>query len=329
MSRLLDIQGLKVAFATTGGTVEAVRGVSLTVDRGETLGLVGESGSGKSVTAQALMGLIDPPGEIVGGDILWDGKSVFDDRKAWLKRRGRDVSMIFQDPMTSLNPLMTVGDQITETLRYHKRLSGADARRRAVELMGHVGIGAAERRLDQRPHEFSGGMRQRVMIAMALACDPVLLIADEPTTALDVTVQAQIIELLTDLQLELDLAIILITHDLGVVAELCRDVAVMYAGRVVETGSVERIFAAPQHPYTQGLLRSTPTLDGVEKRLVSIPGAPPRLIAPPTGCAFRPRCPAAVAACEQTPPLGAAEGGGTVACFRPGVAAWADPVGAA
>ena len=320
---LLAIDHLEVAFDTRGGTVEAVRGVSLAVGRGETLGLVGESGSGKSVTAQALMGLIDPPGRILAGDIRWEGESMTRHPRRWAKLRGSEIAMVFQDPMTSLNPLMTVGDQIVETLRYHKRLSGRAARRRAAELLGHVGIGTPERRLDQLPHEFSGGMRQRVMIAMALACEPKLLIADEPTTALDVTVQAQIVDLLNDLQAELGLAIILITHDLGVVAGLCRDVAVMYAGRIVETGPIDALFAAPAHPYTQGLLRSTPTLEASERRLVAIPGAPPRLIEPPQGCAFLARCPIGEESCRRLPPLAATPAGTRAACWKAGTDAWA------
>ncbi len=321
---LLAIDHLEVVFDTRGGAVEAVRGVSLAVARGETLGLVGESGCGKSVTAQAVMGLIDPPGRILAGDIRWEGRSLTRDPKGWARLRGSEIAMVFQDPMTSLNPLMSVGDQIVETLRYHKRLGRSAARRRAAELFGQVGIGAPERRLDQLPHEFSGGMRQRVMIAMALACEPKLLIADEPTTALDVTVQAQIVDLLNELQAELGLAIILITHDLGVAAGLCRDVAVMYAGRIVEMGPIDTLFAAPAHPYSQGLLRSTPTLTASERRLVAIPGAPPRLIGPPTGCAFLARCPIGDEACRRLPPLAPTGAGGRAACFKAGRDAWAD-----
>ena len=320
---LLAIDDLEVVFETRAGTVEAVRGVSLALERGQTLGLVGESGSGKSVTAQAAMGLIEPPGRIVGGDIRWEGRSLRADPRRWAAMRGREMAIVFQDPMTSLNPLMTIGSQLTETLYRHKGLSGRPARRRAAELLDHVGIGSPEQRLGQRPHEFSGGMRQRVMIAIALASDPEVLIADEPTTALDVTVQAQIIDLLTDLQEELGLAIVLITHDLGVVAGLCRDVAVMYAGRIVESGPVDTLFERPAHPYTQGLLRSTPTLDGSDHRLLAIPGAPPRLIHPPTGCPFRMRCPIAADICRETPGFVPGRDGGHVACFRPGEDAWA------
>ncbi|GAB5377621.1 MAG: ABC transporter ATP-binding protein [Acuticoccus sp.] len=319
---LLSIDHLEVVFATRGGLVEAVRGVSFAIERGETLGLVGESGSGKSVTAQAVMGLIDPPGEILAGDIRWEGRSLPAEPRRWAKLRGREIAMVFQDPMTSLNPLMTVGDQITETLRRHMGFSRRAAPRRAAELLGHVGISMPEKRLDQRPHEFSGGMRQRVMIAMALACEPKLLIADEPTTALDVTVQAQIIDLLADLQVELGLAILLITHDLGVVAGICRNVAVMYAGRVVETGPADALFKAPAHPYTQGLLRSTPSLDASEHRLVAIPGAPPRLVDPPRGCAFLPRCPIGETRCERLPPLATTGESRRAACFRAGIDAW-------
>ena len=321
----LEIADLSVAFDTRAGTVQALRGVSLSLNAGETLGIVGESGSGKSVTAQAVMGLIDLPGRIAGGNIRWQGQALVADgvqqhpAGIW----GKQVTMVFQSPMTSLNPLMTIGAQLEEVIRQHLGLGGAAARSRAAEMLSAVGISGARRRLDQYPHEFSGGMRQRVMIAMAIACDPKLLIADEPTTALDVTIQAQILELLAGLQERLGLSIILITHDLGIVAGLCHRVAVMYAGQIVETGPVDAIFDAPAHPYTQGLIRSTPRLDAPEDRLTAIDGTPPGLLHPPKGCAFLPRCPLAQDACRAPQAL-RPYGEGLVACTRPGVDAWGD-----
>jgi peptide/nickel transport system ATP-binding protein len=302
---LLEIENLVVHFTTRNGIVHGARGVSLHLGYGETLGIVGESGSGKSVTVQAVMGLITTPGEIVAGDIRWKGRSFFGQGGKELLRmtRGKEIAMIFQDPMTSLDPLFTIGTQITEVLRHHLGMSKKQARRRAVELLELVDIGAPERRLDQHPHEFSGGMRQRVMIAMALACEPRLLIADEPTTALDVTIQAQILELLADLQQRLDLSVILITHDLGVIAQLCHRVAVMYAGEIVEVGEAEDVFENPIHPYTQGLLRATPRPDEVTERMVAIEGVPPDLICPPSGCAFSTRCRNAQAGCCSRPSL--------------------------
>lgn len=319
MSQLLEIDRLEVAFDTRAGTVQALRGVSLSLAKGETLGLVGESGSGKSVTAQALMGLIDVPGRIAGGSILWRDKPLSQHENTGI--RGREMAMVFQNPMTSLNPLMTVGSQIQEVLRKHLGLSQKAARERAAEVLAAVGISGVQRRLDQYPHEFSGGMRQRVMIAMAIACEPQLLIADEPTTALDVTVQAQILELLAGLQERMGLSIILITHDLGIVAGLCHRVAVMYAGQIIEIGPVDDIFEAPAHPYTQGLIRSTPRLDAVEDRLIAIDGAPPALRHPPEGCAFAPRCPIAAEECKN-PQILRRFGAGEVACCRAGRKAW-------
>ena len=314
---LLEIEGLEVHFTTRSGIVQAARGVSLHVGPGETLGLVGESGSGKSVTVQAAMGLIHVPGEIVAGDIRWKGRSVLGgDGAAYLKQvRGKEISMIFQDPMTSLNPVFTVGTQICEVLRHHLGMSAAQARERAVELLSLVNISAPEKRLKQYPDEFSGGMRQRVMIAMALACEPELLIADEPTTALDVTIQAQILELMADLQARLDLSVILITHDLGIVAQLCRRVAVMYAGEIVEVGPAETLFYHPAHPYTQGLLRATPSLEDDVERLVTIEGVPPNLISPPRGCAFSPRCRHARQCCRKRPKPRPHGDGHYVACW--------------
>lgn len=302
---LLEIENLEVHFTMRNGIVQGARGVTFQVGYGETLGLVGESGSGKSVTAQAVMGLITTPGEIVGGDILWKGRSLFSAKgKQYLQKiRGKEITMIFQDPMTSLNPVFTIGTQITEVLSHHLGMSKHQARERAIELLDLVEIPAPSSRLNQYPHEFSGGMRQRVMIAMALACEPQLLIADEPTTALDVTIQAQILELLADLQKRLNLSVIMITHDLGVIAQLCYRVAVMYAGKIVEVGQAEDMFKRPIHPYTQGLLEATPRPDEVTERMIAIQGVPPNLISPPAGCAFVPRCQHATAGCAQQPPL--------------------------
>ena len=322
---LLQISNLEVNFDTRAGTVQALRGVSLSIAPGETLAIVGESGSGKSVTAQAIMGLIDVPGRISGGDILWEGQPLTAAKVGARHILGKEVTMVFQNPMTSLNPLMTVGAQISEVIELHLGFSRQAARKRAVELLSLVGISGPERRLNQYPHELSGGMRQRVMIAMGIACEPKLLIADEPTTALDVTIQAQILELLAELRESIGLAIILITHDLGIVAGLCDRVAVMYAGQIVETGSVYDIFESPSHPYTQGLIRSTPQLDVKDERLVSISGTPPGLLDPPSGCAFLPRCPAGDGGCDKPQSL-KAFGAGAVACCKAGITAWKDAV---
>jgi peptide/nickel transport system ATP-binding protein len=316
---LLEVDGVRVEFFTRRGIVQAVRGVSFTLERGETLGVVGESGSGKSVMAQTLLGLVELPGRITGGDVRWKGQSLVRDADETLARvRGKEIAMVFQDPMTSLNPLFTVGAQITEVCRRHLGSSKKEARARAVELLDIVGISDPASRVKQYPHEMSGGMRQRVLIAMALACEPELLVADEPTTALDVTIQAQILELIADLQQRLGLAVLLITHDLGVVAGLCDRVAVMYAGKLVEIGTADELFAEPGHPYTVGLLNSTPRVDLVMPRLVSIDGAPPDLVDPPTGCPFAARCSLAVPQClEAMPGLKSFEGGRKVACWRP------------
>ena len=298
---LLEIENLRVHFTTRSGVVRGVRGVNLQVGVGETLGLVGESGSGKSVTFQSVLGLITAPGEIVSGDIRWKGRSLLGRKnQAYLHRvRGKEITMIYQDPMTSLNPVFTIGTQICEVLWHHMAMNRKQARTRAVELLELVNISAPDKRLGQYPYEFSGGMRQRVMIAMALACEPELLIADEPTTALDVTIQAQILELLADLQKRLNLSVVLITHDLGVVAQLCHRVAVMYGGEIQEVGTAEDIFERPVHPYTQGLLRATPRLDKVMDRMISIEGVPPNMIAPIPGCSFAPRCNHARNECRQ------------------------------
>ena len=321
---LLEIDRLAVEFDTRRGVVHGLRGASLSIHRGETLAIVGESGSGKSVTAQAVMGLIDVPGRIAGGDIRWRGQSLLGPEGSRAARdiRGKDIALVFQDPMTSLNPLMRIGVQIGEVLRRHLGMSDAQARTRVLELLEAVGIPAPARRANQYPHELSGGMRQRVMIAMAIACEPKLLIADEPTTALDVTIQAQVLELLAGLQQTLKLSVLLITHDLGVVAGLCHRIAVMYAGRIVETGFADDVFNRPAHPYTQGLIRSTPRLDDHHDRLISIEGAPPNMLAPPVGCAFRVRCPLAEARCQGEPPLLETRPGASVACWRPDTPAW-------
>ena len=302
---LLEVDDLQVDFFTRRGTVHGVRGATFSIEPGESLALVGESGSGKSVTSKAVMGLVDLPGRIVGGDVRWKGRSILDaSGEKWARRevRGKDISIIFQDPMTSLNPLLTIGTQLTEGLRRHLGMGRKEATERAVELLDLVGISFPRQRMTQYPHEFSGGMNQRVIIAMALSTEPQLLIADEPTTALDVTIQAQILELMAKLQEELDLAILLITHDLGVVAGLCQRVAVMYAGRIVETGDIDDIFTDAGHPYTRGLLSSTPRLDVVLPELVSISGTPPDLLSPPSGCAFHPRCRLAIDECITNDP---------------------------
>jgi peptide/nickel transport system ATP-binding protein len=314
---LLEIEGLTVHFTTRSGVVQGARGVNLHVDHGETLGLVGESGSGKSVTVQAAMGLISIPGEVVAGDIRWKGRSFYGPGggKYMKKVRGKEISMIFQDPMTSLNPVFTIGTQICEVLGHHLGMGKTQARARAIELLELVNISAPDKRLKQYPDEFSGGMRQRVMIAMALACEPELLIADEPTTALDVTIQAQILELIASLQKRLNLSVIMITHDLGVIAQLSDRVAVMYAGKIVEVGEAEEIFERPMHPYTQGLLKATPRPDEVTERMISIEGVPPNLITPPSGCAFSPRCLRARECCLKQPLAEAVGGSREVSCW--------------
>ena len=307
---LLDIRGLRTQFFTDDGLARAVDGVSYSLEKGETVGVVGESGCGKSVTALSVLRLIpDPPGKIVGGEIIFEGTDLLGLSSADMRRiRGNDISMIFQEPMTSLNPVFTIGNQITEAVRLHQGLNKKQALEKAIEALRLVGIPVPERRVHEYPHQLSGGMRQRAMIAMALSCNPKVLIADEPTTALDVTIEAQILDLMRTLQEELGTAIIMITHDLGVIADIARKVVVMYAGKVVEQAPVERIFASPNHPYTQGLLQSLPRVDkdasGGKQRLQEIPGIVPSLLNLPTGCKFASRCPSVMPQCtEQEPPL--------------------------
>ncbi|MFX0558754.1 ABC transporter ATP-binding protein [Tepidibacillus infernus] len=299
--KVLQVKDLEVSFLTYAGEVKAVRGLSFDVEKGEAVAIVGESGSGKSVTSQSIMKLIPtPPGVYKNGEIIFEGKDLIKlSNKEMEEIRGSSIGMIFQDPMTSLNPTMTVGRQISEGLIKHHGMNKAEALKRSVEMLELVGIPNPELRVKQYPHEFSGGMRQRVMIAIALACSPKLLIADEPTTALDVTIQAQILDLMKDLQSKLDTSIIIITHDLGVVADIAQKVIVMYAGQVVEQGYLDDIFYNPQHPYTWGLLKSVPRLDSKGHRLDSIEGTPPDLLAPPSGCPFHPRCPFAMEICTK------------------------------
>jgi len=303
--RLLEVKDLKVQFATEDGIVQAVDGVSFNLDRGKVLGIVGESGSGKSVTAMSLMGLTRGVNARFEGEVLYKGTDLLhvSDRNMQ-DFRGNELGMIFQDPMTSLNPVYRIGEQIVEAIQAHENVGKRAARARTVELLRQVGIPNPETRVDDFPHQFSGGMRQRAMIAMALSCNPSVLIADEPTTALDVTIQAQIVELVDRLKDDFDSAVIFITHDLGVIAEIADEIIVMYAGRVVEQGSKRDLFYDPQHPYTWGLLGSIPRLDGPRaERLHTIEGSPPSLINPPEGCKFRPRCPHAFEKCTQEPAL--------------------------
>ncbi len=301
---VLEVTDLQVTFNTYGGTVQAVRGVSFNVYRGETLAIVGESGCGKSVTSSAIMGLIpSPPGKITNGQVSFKGTDLTTLTKNELRKiRGVDISMIFQDPMTALNPTLTVGDQITEGIMQHTSISSLLAKKKAVQMMKLVGIPNPTERLKQYPHQFSGGMRQRIVIAIALMCEPELLIADEPTTALDVTIQAQILELFEEIQQKTGVSIILITHDLGVVAKIADRIAVMYAGKIIEVGTKREIFYEPNHPYTQGLLHSVPRLDLKGKPLQPIDGTPPDLFAPPVGCPFTARCPHAMVVCEKVMP---------------------------
>ena len=303
--KILEIQDERLSFFTPAGEVKALNGVSFTMNQGDVLGIVGESGSGKSVTAYSIMGLTAYPGKLVGGKVWFNGHQIDQmTEKEFRKIRGNEVSIIFQDPMTSLNPVYTIGNQIVEVILLHTNKTKKEAWDRAKELLELVGINEPERRLKQYPHELSGGMRQRGMIAIALACEPKLLIADEPTTALDVTIQAQILELMQDLRKKLGMSIIMITHDLGVVASMCEKIAVMYAGHIVEYGTTDEIFYNPQHEYTKGLINSIPKLNATEKeRLVPIEGTPVDLLNPPAGCPFAPRCKSCMKVClREMPP---------------------------
>ena len=306
-NNLLEIKDLKVSFFTPAGEVKAVDGISYEVRHDETMGIVGESGSGKSVEAYSIIGLLQPPGKVINGEILFEGEDVLKyDEDQMREFRGNKVSMIFQNPMTCMNPVYTIGDQLTEALICHnKDVSKQEAKEKAIEMLALVGINNPDKRFNQYPHELSGGMRQRVMIAMALICSPKLLIADEPTTALDVTIQAQIIELMKDIQEKTDMSIIFITHNLGVVAEICDRVTVMYAGHIVEQGNVNDIFYKPMHPYTKGLLKSMPRVDVLEKeRLIPIEGTVIDMLNPPEGCSFGPRCENCMKIClKKKPPM--------------------------
>jgi oligopeptide/dipeptide ABC transporter ATP-binding protein len=316
--RLLEVKGLKTHFFTDEGVVRAVDGVDLYINKGETLGIVGESGSGKSVTALSVMRLIpQPPGRIVQGEIIYNGKNLLSLSPSQMRKvRGKEIAMIFQEPMTSLNPVFTVGEQIAEAVRLHEHLGRRDAMDKTIEMLKLVHIPNAERRVKEYPHQLSGGMRQRIMIAMALSCNPNLLIADEPTTALDVTIQAQILELIKELKRTQNMAVIMITHDLGVIAEVAQNVAVMYAGKIVERAPVEELFAAPQHPYTQGLLGSIPSPDKLGRRLDVIRGTVPHPLNLPPGCTFAPRCPQRMDICETAfPALEPTGPGRDVACY--------------
>lgn len=315
--KVLEVKNLKTHFFTEKGIVKAVDGISFGIERGKTIGIVGESGCGKSITSLSVMRLISKPGRIIEGEILLDGVDLVklpDDEM--LKIRGNDISMIFQEPMTSLNPVFTIGDQISEVIILHQKLSKIEARKKSIEMLKLVGIPRGEQLIDEYPFQLSGGMRQRIMIAIALACQPKVLIADEPTTALDVTIQAQILELMNDLKSKLDTAIMLITHDLGVVAEMCDHVVVMYSGKVVEEGDVRTIFATPKHPYTIGLMNSVPKLTEESDKLDSIPGSVPNPLKLPTGCAFNPRCKFAIEECKVNQPvLMEMDEGHKVSCF--------------
>lgn len=318
MERVLDVKELRTTFATSAGEVKAVRGVSFHLDKGEALGIVGESGCGKSVTMMSIMRLLQENGKVVGGEIDFDGKDIKNMPEYEMRKiRGNDIGMIFQDPMTSLNPLFTVGNQLIEPLMIHRKLDKKEAEKEAIKMLDMVGIPSPEKRMKQYPHEFSGGMRQRVMIAMALICEPKLIIADEPTTALDVTIQAQILELMKDLREKLNTSIILITHDLGVVADVCSRIVVMYGGVVVETGTTEDIFYRTKHPYTFGLLKSVPNPnDMVKGKLIPIEGYPPDLLNPPVGCPFAARCNKAMKICtKKQPPMYKVGDGHKVACW--------------
>lgn len=316
---LLDVRGLRTCFYGNDGVVPAVDGVSFSINSGQTLGIVGESGCGKSVTALSIMRLVSfPPGRIVAGQITFDGENILSMSQTEMRRiRGNHMSMIFQEPMTSLNPVFTVGEQISESIMMHERLGKSEARDKAIEMLHRVGIPSPEKRVDEYPHQMSGGMRQRVMIAMALSCDPKLLIADEPTTALDVTIQAQILRLMLNLKENLGTAIMLITHDLGVIAQTADKVAVMYAGRILEMADAASLFRRPCHPYTVGLLGSIPLLNESRDRLHTIPGAVPNPMELPPGCRFHPRCDAVKDICKESePPLVDLDGCHQVCCWK-------------
>jgi len=316
---LLEVRGLTTAFATGSGDVSAIEEVGFTVAPGEVLGIVGESGSGKSVTALTIMGLLPrPPARVAAGSVRFEGSELIGLSEARMRAlRGRGIAMVFQEPMTSLNPVLSIGEQVMETVRAHERTTRAGQRDRAIEMLGRVGIATPERRLDDFPHQLSGGMRQRVMLAIALICRPRLLIADEPTTALDVTIQAQILDLLLDLRAELGMAVIIITHNMGVIAETADRVLVMYAGRIVEQAPVGALFAYPAHPYTRGLLECVPTLETELDRLVAIPGVLPDPARRPPGCRYAPRCPLAIEACTRAiPPLHRVGAEHDAACIR-------------
>ena len=320
---LLEVRHLKVEFPTRHGTLLALDDISFDIAPGEILGVVGESGAGKSLTGAAIIGLLDPPGRVASGEIHFDGRRIDNLPYEEMRRvRGRHIGAIFQDPLTSLNPLYTVGRQLVETIQAHLPLSATQARARAVKLLEETGIQAAEQRIDQYPHQFSGGMRQRVVIALALAAEPKLIVADEPTTALDVSVQAQIISLLKRLCKEHGAAVMLVTHDMGVIAETCDRVAVMYAGRIAEIGPVQQVIHSPAHPYTAGLMGSIPSMDEDRERLLQIDGAMPRLTAIPSGCAYHPRCPKAFERCQHERPELMPAGSTRAACWlhAPGMA---------
>jgi dipeptide transport system ATP-binding protein len=306
--KVLTVEDLYVSFTTFGGEVQALRGVTFDLNKGETLAIVGESGCGKSVTANTIMGLIpQPPGKIKNGKVLFKNQNLVKMSKSRLRKvQGVDISMIFQDPMTALNPTLQVGEQLTEGLRTHQKVSKAAAYTKAIEMLNLVGIPNPKERMKQYPHQFSGGMRQRIVIAIALICEPELLIADEPTTALDVTIQAQILELFEEIQEKMGVSIILITHDLGVVAKIADRIAVMYAGKIIETGDKREIFYTPQHPYTKGLLNSVPRLDLAGEELQPIEGTPPDLFSPPKGCPFTARCAFAMEVCGEVYPVSTA-----------------------
>ena len=313
---ILDINDLRTSFFVEGNEIKAVDGVTFQVPEGKTLGIVGESGSGKSISALSILQLIDDPGKIVGGSIDFNGEELTDVKPSRMRNiRGNEISMIFQEPMTSLNPVYTIGQQLRESYKIHEGLGKKEGTKRAIEMLEMVGIPSPDKRIDQYPYELSGGMRQRVMIAMALACKPELLIADEPTTALDVTIQSQILELIKELQEEIGMSVIMITHDLGVIAETCDYVAVMYCGQIVEYADVESLFDNPKHPYTVGLLNSLPRHDMDQDELIPIKGSVPAPDEMPAGCRFAPRCPHASNICSQPPALETQEDGNDVRCW--------------